>query len=108
MRSIYPGIRGAPISLGDFPAKAVLFGPLAHCRFSPTCSEYAVEAVRSYGLALAGTWLALMRIGRCHPWGGCGYDPVPPLPPAPRPSGAVCCQRSSRAASRSESCPKTP
>jgi hypothetical protein len=58
------------------PAKTVLFGPLGRCRFTPSCSEYALEALRSHG-ALAGTWLALKRIGRCHPWGGCGHDAVP-------------------------------
>jgi putative membrane protein insertion efficiency factor len=58
------------------PAKAVLFGPLGRCRFTPSCSEYAFEALRCHG-ALAGSWLALKRIGRCHPWGGCGHDPVP-------------------------------
>jgi len=46
-----------------------------NCRFQPTCSEYAIEALREYG-ALKGTWLAAKRIGRCHPWGGSGYDPV--------------------------------
>ena len=58
------------------PAKAFLFGPLGRCRFTPSCSEYALEAVGRHG-ALAGCWLALKRIGRCHPWGGCGHDPVP-------------------------------
>jgi putative membrane protein insertion efficiency factor len=46
------------------------------CRFTPTCSEYAIEAVRKYG-ALKGLRLAVKRILRCHPWGGQGYDPVP-------------------------------
>ena len=46
------------------------------CRFSPTCSTYAIEALRKYGL-LKGGALALKRIMRCHPWGGSGYDPVP-------------------------------
>jgi putative membrane protein insertion efficiency factor len=46
------------------------------CRYSPTCSEYALEAVRAHG-PLGGTWLALKRIGRCQPWGTSGYDPVP-------------------------------
>lgn len=47
------------------------------CRFLPTCSEYALEAVATHG-AWKGTGLALRRIARCHPWGGSGYDPVPP------------------------------
>ncbi len=46
------------------------------CRFYPTCSEYAAEAVARRG-AVRGGWLALKRIGRCHPWGGSGFDPVP-------------------------------
>ena len=51
-----------------------LFPPA--CRFTPTCSEYAIQAIRKHG-ALKGLWLALKRIFRCHPWGGSGYDPVP-------------------------------
>lgn len=46
------------------------------CRFTPTCSQYALEALRKYG-PLEGSWLAFKRIIRCHPWGGSGYDPVP-------------------------------
>lgn len=46
------------------------------CRFTPTCSSYALEAVSKHGAARGG-WLALKRILRCHPWGGSGYDPVP-------------------------------
>jgi putative membrane protein insertion efficiency factor len=61
---------------GVSPAKLFLFGPLGGCRFTPTCSEYAIQAVARHG-ALAGSWLALKRLGRCHPWGGCGEDPVP-------------------------------
>ena len=46
------------------------------CRYSPTCSQYAVEALQKHGL-LKGGWLAIKRIGSCNPWGGSGYDPVP-------------------------------
>jgi putative membrane protein insertion efficiency factor len=58
------------------PAKTVFFGPLGRCRFTPSCSEYAREAVVKHG-AVRGAWLTLRRIARCHPWGGCGHDPVP-------------------------------
>jgi len=46
------------------------------CRFHPTCSQYALEAVRRHG-AGRGSMLAIKRVCRCHPWGGCGCDPVP-------------------------------
>ncbi|MDE6482712.1 MAG: membrane protein insertion efficiency factor YidD [Rikenellaceae bacterium] len=46
------------------------------CRYTPTCSQYAAEALRKYGL-FKGTWLAIKRIASCNPWGGSGYDPVP-------------------------------
>lgn len=46
------------------------------CRFTPSCSQYGVEAIRKHG-AIKGGWLAIKRIGRCHPWGGHGHDPVP-------------------------------
>lgn len=51
-----------------------LFPPV--CRFTPTCSQYAIEALRKHG-PVKGGWLAIKRICRCHPWGGSGYDPVP-------------------------------
>jgi putative membrane protein insertion efficiency factor len=56
-------------------AVSPLIGPA--CRFMPSCSEYAREAVVAHG-PLFGTWLALRRLARCHPWGGEGWDPVPP------------------------------
>lgn len=46
------------------------------CRFTPTCSQYALEALRRHG-PLRGGWMAFRRLCRCHPWGGSGYDPVP-------------------------------
>jgi putative membrane protein insertion efficiency factor len=46
------------------------------CRFTPTCSQYALEAFKKYG-PFKGFWLSAKRISRCHPWGGHGYDPVP-------------------------------
>ncbi len=46
------------------------------CRFTPTCSQYSIEAFRKHGI-FKGFWLTVKRISRCHPWGGHGYDPVP-------------------------------
>ena len=46
------------------------------CRYAPSCSEYAIQAIAKYG-AVKGSWLATKRLMRCHPWGGSGYDPVP-------------------------------
>ncbi|MEN7546907.1 membrane protein insertion efficiency factor YidD [Rapidithrix thailandica] len=48
----------------------------AACRYTPTCSQYAIEAIEKHG-PWKGLWLSLKRISRCHPWGGSGYDPVP-------------------------------
>jgi uncharacterized protein len=58
------------------PVLAVLCGPVGGCRFTPTCSVYAAQAIRAHG-ALTGSALAAKRICRCQPWGGCGHDPVP-------------------------------
>ncbi len=46
------------------------------CRYTPTCSQYGIEALKKYG-PFKGLWLTIKRISRCHPWGGHGYDPVP-------------------------------
>jgi putative membrane protein insertion efficiency factor len=56
----------------------ILLSPIlgASCRYTPTCSQYGLEAIRKYG-PFKGGWLTLKRIGRCNPWGGHGHDPVP-------------------------------
>ena len=48
----------------------------SNCRFMPTCSEYALESLKTYGL-IKGTYLTIKRIGKCRPWGSHGYDPIP-------------------------------
>ena len=58
------------------PLKTALFGPVGRCRYTPSCSAYALEAIRRHG-AFRGTWLAVCRLGRCHPWASHGHDPVP-------------------------------
>ena len=72
------------VALGTLRAYKLVVSPLLHaitgpgggCRFQPTCSVYAADAVRQHGV-LRGMQLATWRICRCHPWGGCGPDPVP-------------------------------
>jgi uncharacterized protein len=51
-----------------------LMGP--KCRYTPTCSQYGIEALKKHGL-FKGGWLTIRRVSRCHPWGGHGHDPVP-------------------------------
>lgn len=65
------------ISLVRFYQVAISPWTPAACRYTPTCSAYAIDALREHG-SLRGTWLAARRLARCHPWGGFGYDPVPP------------------------------
>ena len=68
------------------PIKLAILGPGSRCRFQPSCSQYAVEALRAHGF-LRGSWLALKRLLRCHPWGAFGPDPVP----SPRRASRTCC-----------------
>ena len=71
---VSPGAR--PLIFGVRMYQAILGPHLGgHCRFEPTCSEYAIEALRRRG-ALGGSWLTLRRLLRCHPFGGAGFDPV--------------------------------
>ena len=90
-RQVREAYRGAPQG-GHFTPKSLMrrllilpirfyqrcISPLTppSCRFTPTCSQYAVEAIEKYG-PVKGLWLAVRRLLRCHPWGGSGYDPVP-------------------------------
>lgn len=73
MSAIARAIVKAPIQLYRYTLSAFMGRT---CRFLPTCSEYALEAIDRHG-ALRGGALAVRRVCRCHPWGGHGYDPVP-------------------------------
>lgn len=66
------------------PLLHAIGGPASGCRFTPTCSEFFLQAVETHGL-WRGSWLGLKRIARCHPWCEGGPDPVPPKPAPPRP-----------------------
>jgi putative membrane protein insertion efficiency factor len=81
-----PGPRTGPdqtvavaIALAVLRGYKLVLSPLftGSCRFHPSCSDYAAEAIRRYGLT-RGSWLAVRRLGRCHPFCAGGYDPVPP------------------------------
>lgn len=68
------GARGARALVRGY--QRVRAGRPSPCRFVPSCSTYSIEALEAHGL-VKGLWLSARRIGRCHPWGGQGYDPVP-------------------------------
>ena len=74
-------LRGIMVALLILPIRFYQLAISPHlgatCRFTPTCSQYAVEALRIHG-PVRGLWLSVRRILRCNPWGGSGYDPVPP------------------------------
>ena len=74
MRNILRSIALLPVRAYQWTISPIL---PASCRYLPTCSQYALDAVEQHGI-VAGGWLALRRLLRCHPWGGSGYDPVPP------------------------------
>ncbi|MFG0275387.1 MAG: membrane protein insertion efficiency factor YidD [Phycisphaerales bacterium] len=70
---------GAAPLIGLVLLYRAILSPLmaGRCRFHPTCSAYALEALRRHG-PIRGAWLTVRRLLRCHPWGGSGYDPPPP------------------------------
>lgn len=80
MASVYTFIRSLLVTLLVIPIRFYrqYVSPLTppSCRFTPTCSQYALEALQKHG-PFKGLWLTVRRILRCHPWGGSGYDPVP-------------------------------
>jgi len=75
---------------GVSPLLHAIAGPGSGCRFEPTCSAYAEEAIRRHG-GLRGLSLCVARVCRCHPWGGCGWDPVPEEFPGWFRSGKSAC-----------------
>ncbi len=83
MKKLFRILRIGLIEVAIVPIRIYQFAisPLlpTSCRHIPTCSQYAIEALKTHGL-LKGTWLAAGRILRCHPWGTHGFDPVPPKP----------------------------
>jgi hypothetical protein len=73
------------------PLLSLLGGLGAGCRFQPTCSAYFLEAIEKHGAA-RGIWLGLKRLARCQPWGGSGFDPVPPRETARQLSRDCVCE----------------
>lgn len=69
-----PGARAASAVVRGY--RRLRAGRPSPCRFDPSCSAYALDALEHHG-AVRGTWLSIRRLGRCHPWGGQGWDPVP-------------------------------
>lgn len=76
MNLLSRAVNGLLIALVRFYKGAISPMLPPSCRYTPTCSEYTLEALRKHG-PLRGSWMAIKRICRCHPWGGSGYDPVP-------------------------------
>lgn len=72
---------GTVCARGLIRAYQLVISPLfvPSCRYAPSCSRYALDAIGRFGV-IRGGWLALVRLVSCHPWGGSGYDPVPPAP----------------------------
>lgn len=70
---------GARLMMGLIRGYQLILSPFfgGNCRYQPSCSHYGLEAVQVHG-AVRGSWMAIKRIGRCHPWREGGYDPVPP------------------------------
>jgi len=68
----------AAVFVGIIKLYKMLISPILppSCRYTPTCSEYGIQAIRKHG-PFKGGWLTIKRIASCHPWGGSGYDPVP-------------------------------
>lgn len=92
MKPLDLGRTASVAAQGVVRAYQLLVSPLLppSCRYLPTCSEYALDALAHHGV-LRGGGLALRRLARCHPWGGSGYDPVPPAAtPAERATAADC------------------
>jgi hypothetical protein len=79
MRKIVNAIFIFPVRIYQYSISP-LFG--SHCRHTPTCSQYTVEAIQTWG-PIKGIWLGMKRISKCHPWGTSGYDPVPENPKRP-------------------------